>query len=94
MPEKELTNRTYFLTFGGLLLLTLSTYGAAYVPLGHWHILAALAFSTLKATLIVLYFMHARNSNWLTWVVIICASFWLLILFALTLGDYLTRSFG
>lgn len=94
MSAREITNRTYYFTFGGLLLLTLATYGAAYLPLGHWHTFAALAFSTTKAALIALYFMHARYSSWLTWVVISCAVLWITILFGLTLGDYLTRGLG
>jgi cytochrome c oxidase subunit 4 len=91
MAASELSKRSYYLTCGGLLLLTLSTWGVAYLPLGPWHLFAALGFSTAKATLIVLFFMHARHGNWLTWVVIISATFWLGILFVLTLGDYLTR---
>ena len=73
---------------------TLSTYGAAYLPLGRWHNIAALAFSTAKAALIALYFMHARESKWLTWVVFVSAVFWLSILFVLTLSDYLARGLG
>ena len=51
----------------------------------------ALAIATLKATLVVLYFMHARYSPKRTQLVIICAVFWLAIMLALTLSDYTTR---
>jgi cytochrome c oxidase subunit 4 len=44
-----------------------------------------------KATLVVLYFMHVRWSTRLTWVVVASGFFWLLILFGLTMQDYLTR---
>jgi cytochrome c oxidase subunit 4 len=43
-------------------------------------------------TLVVLFFMHVKYSTRLTWVVVAASVFWLGILLALTMGDYLTRS--
>jgi cytochrome c oxidase subunit 4 len=51
----------------------------------------ALTIATIKATLVVLYFMHVRYSMRLVWVIVASALFWLAILFALTFSDYLTR---
>jgi cytochrome c oxidase subunit 4 len=45
----------------------------------------------LKATLVVLYFMHVRYSSRLTWVFVLAGLFWLLILMTMTLTDYQTR---
>jgi len=42
--------------------------------------------------LVVLFFMHVRYSTRLTWAVVVGGVFWLGILLALTLSDYLTRS--
>jgi cytochrome c oxidase subunit 4 len=39
----------------------------------------------------VLYFMHVRWSSRLTWVVAASGFFWLLILFGLTMADYVSR---
>jgi len=61
------------------------------VRLGPFNIVIALAIATLKASLVVLYFMHARYSPKRTQLVIICAVFWLAIMLALTLSDYVTR---
>ena len=73
-----------------LLLLTLLTVGISFLPLaGHWHIAAGLGIAVLKGGLVVLFFMHALHSPKLTWAVILVAAFWLLILIALTLCDYL-----
>ena len=44
-----------------------------------------------KAALVILFFMHVRWSTRLTWVVAASGFFWLLILFGLTMQDYLTR---
>jgi cytochrome c oxidase subunit 4 len=51
----------------------------------------ALTIAVIKATLVVLYFMHVRYSSRLIWVIVASALFWLAILFALTFSDYWTR---
>jgi cytochrome c oxidase subunit 4 len=53
--------------------------------------IVALTIATIKATLVVLYFMHVRYSMRLVWVIVASALFWLAIMFALTFSDYLTR---
>jgi len=73
------------------MALTAATVAAAYVNLGAFNIVIALAIASLKATLVVLYFMHARYSPNRTHMVIIAAVFWLAIMLALTLSDYVTR---
>ena len=73
------------------MVLTAATVAAAYVNLGAFNIVIALAIASLKATLVVLYFMHARYSPNRTHMVIIAAVFWLAIMLALTLSDYVTR---
>ena len=73
------------------MVLTAATVAAAYVNLGPFNIVIALAIASLKATLVVLYFMHARYSPKRTHMVIIAAVFWLAIMLALTLSDYVTR---
>ena len=51
----------------------------------------ALAVALLKASLVVIYFMGLRYNTPLTKVVAVAGFFWLVILFGLTLNDYLTR---
>ena len=74
------------------MLGTYITVKAAFVDLGRWNIIIALGIATVKATLVVLYFMHARYSPKRTQLVIVCSVFWLAIMLALTLTDYTTRS--
>jgi cytochrome c oxidase subunit IV len=83
--------KVYVGIFLSLMVLTAATVAAAYVNLGPFNIVIALAIASLKATLVVLYFMHARYSPKRTQLVIICAVFWLAIMLALTLSDYVTR---
>jgi cytochrome c oxidase subunit 4 len=83
--------KIYFAIFGTLMVGTFLTVVAAYKDLGQWNIVIALAIATFKATLVVLFFMHARYSPKRTQLVVVCAVFWLAIMLALTLSDYSTR---
>ena len=67
------------------------TVWAAFQNFGPFNIVIALGIATMKATLVVLYFMHARYSSKRTQLVIVCSVFWLAIMLALTLSDYQTR---
>ncbi len=75
-----------------LLLLTMATVAASFLPLGRWHVPVALAFAVAKAILVALFFMHARFSGRLTILVIMVALVWFGILMAGTMDDYLTRN--
>jgi cytochrome c oxidase subunit 4 len=81
----------YYAVFGALMLGTALTVGAAFLDLGVLNNVVMLGIAITKATLVVLYFMHVRWSTRLTWVVAASGFFWLLILFGLTMQDYLTR---
>ena len=74
-----------------LVVGTILTYLAALVDLGALNNVVMLLIACTKATLVILFFMHVRWSTRLTWVVAASGFFWLLIMFALTLQDYLTR---
>jgi len=75
-----------------LLIGTLLTVLVAEVPLGPFNAVVALSIATIKATLVVLFFMHVKYTHEkLTSVVVISAIFWLAILLALSMADYATR---
>ena len=81
----------YVAIFAALLVGTGLTVWAAFRNFGQFNIVIALAIASVKATLVVLYFMHARYSPRRTQLVIISAIFWLAIMLSLTLSDYQTR---
>ncbi len=91
MSEHIVPPKVYVGIFLSLMVLTAATVAAAYVNLGPFNIVIALAIASLKGTLVVLFFMHARYSPGRTHMVIIAALFWLAIMLALTLSDYVTR---
>jgi cytochrome c oxidase subunit 4 len=90
--EHAASRRTYYVVFLVLLACTYLTWQVAYFDLGPMNTLAALGIAIVKATIVVLFFMHARSSPKLTWIVIMAGLFWLGILIALTASDYLTRN--
>ena len=83
--------RTYVLVFIALIVGTVLTYLAALVDVGWLNTPLALGIALAKASLVVIYFMGVRFNTPLTKVVVVAGLFWLLIMFALTMNDYLTR---
>ena len=83
--------RIYAIIIGTLMGLTILTVIAALIDLGRFNIVVALAIATTKATLVVLFFMHAKYVPRRTQLVIIAGIFWLAILLFMTLSDYVSR---
>ena len=78
-----------------LLIFTFITVKAAFIDLGPFNPVVALLIATIKATLVVLFFMHVKGaSEKLTAAVVVSGFFFLLILLTLSLADYLTRSWS
>ena len=64
---------------------------AAFQDFGRLNIVIALGIAAIKATLVILFFMHVFYSPKRTQLVVVCSVFWLAIMLALTLADYQTR---
>lgn len=96
MSEHVVSPKLYVGIFAALVVLTITTYWASTVDLNAYfaglNVIVALVIATCKATLVVLFFMHAYYSTRRTKLVIFCGVFWLAIMLFLTLGDYATRS--
>jgi len=84
----------YVVIWASLMVCTGLTVFAASVDLGIFNIVVALVIATLKGTLVVLFFMHLRYSTKLTMVTVVAALFFLIILFSLSMTDYLTRAWS
>jgi cytochrome c oxidase subunit 4 len=81
----------YFTVFLALAAGTLLTWWVSTIEMGMWNTPIALVIATIKAVLVILFFMHVIHSTRLTWVVIVASFLWLAVLFVLTFADYLTR---
>lgn len=82
---------TYIAVILTLMVLTATTVAVAYVDLGKFNIVVALAIATLKTTLVVLFFMHAKYVPRRTQLVIVAGIFWLGLLLFMTMSDYVSR---
>jgi cytochrome c oxidase subunit 4 len=81
----------YYAVFAALIVGTALTVLVAFFDLGPLNNIVMLLIASVKALLVVLFFMHVRWSTRLTWVVAASGFVWLIILFGLTMTDYLTR---
>ncbi len=84
----------YFGVFFALMIFTIVTVWISTINLGVLNTPVALAIAVIKATLVILFFMHVVHSTRLTWVVILGSFLWLAVMFVLTFADYLTRSWA
>ena len=96
MTHPTVSLRLYLGIFVALILLTGLTVAVSFVDLGGGRLhavnaAAAITIALTKALLVILYFMHVRYSSRLIWIFVGAGVFWLLILFVLTLADFLSR---
>ena len=92
MSEHVVPVRVYVTIFALLLVLTAVTTSVAFVDLGRLNVVIMLTIAVTKATLVILYFMHVRYGDRLTWIVVASGFVWLLLLIGLTMSDILTRA--
>lgn len=88
----------YLGVFTVLIVGTVLTYYAATIDLD-WifpgaNTLVALLIAFTKMTCVMLFFMHVYWSKKLIWLAAVASFFWLAIMFAYTMQDYLTRGSG
>ena len=67
------------------------TIGVAFINLGAFNFPVAISIAIMKAILVVLFFMHVKYSSRLTKLIIVTGLFFLVILFTLTMSDYVSR---
>src|SRR5579872_714290 len=84
--------KTYVTVFVSLISLTLLTTAVAFIDLGPFNTVVALAIAFCKMMLVILFFMHVRHSGGLVRITIIAGFFWLALLIGLTMADYQTRT--
>ena len=87
--------KIYFTIFAVLMICTILTVMAAEIDLNQYfhglNIIVALTIAVLKASLVVLFFMHGKYSPKRTQMVIIASIFWLAVMLFMTMSDYVTR---
>jgi cytochrome c oxidase subunit 4 len=92
MTEHVDSVKTYALVFLGLIALTVVTTAVAFVDLGPFSVVVALAIAVCKMLLVALFFMHLRHSALLTRLVVLGGLLWLAILIGMTFTDFGSRT--
>ena len=83
--------KVYVAIFGSLMVCTAITVAVAFIDLGALNFPVAISIAIVKATLVILFFMHLKYSSKLTKLICGSAFFFLIVLFGLTMSDYLSR---
>jgi cytochrome c oxidase subunit 4 len=94
MSESEhhvISWKVYLAIFLALCALTVLTVAVAGHDFGPFNLIVALGIAITKASLVVLFFMHAWYSPKLTGLVIASSIAFFIILVFLTLTDYVSR---
>jgi cytochrome c oxidase subunit 4 len=92
MSEHILDTKVYLKIFGLLIGLTAVTVIAAFINLGPLNTPVALLIAIIKATFVLLFFMHLKFSSQLNKVIAVAGLLWLIVLIGFTLSDFLTRA--
>jgi len=91
VSEHIVSPKIYAVIFLALMAGTFLTVFAAGRDFGRMNVVIALGIATIKATLVILFFMHGKYSSRRTKLVIVSGFFWLAIMLGLTIADYSTR---
>lgn len=92
MAHHIASKKLYITVWASLICLTVLTAGVSWLDLHQWNIVVALIIATCKMLLVSLIFMGIKYINQkMTIVVIIAGLFWLFILMALSMSDYISR---
>ena len=81
----------YFVIWILLLIFTVTTVLTGRMDLGALNLPLALTIATIKATLVVLFFMHLSESHGVVRLVFVVSVLFVLVLMAGVFGDLLTR---
>lgn len=82
---------TYLAIFAALIVLTVVTVAVATIDLGDFNVVVAMVVATIKAVLVLLFFMHLRHHGRFLWLVLGFSFAFMLLLIGLTLSDVFTR---
>ena len=89
--EHHTSAMRYVLIWVALLVFTGITVSTGRMDLGHWNLPLAMLIATIKATLVVLFFMHLAEQKGANRIVFVVSVFFVLLLIGLTGADVATR---
>ncbi len=84
----------YITVFAILLVLTAATVAAAFIDFGAFNTVIALAIAVVKAVLVILFFMHLKESSGILKLFVVGAFVFVGVMIGMTLNDFATRHWG
>jgi cytochrome c oxidase subunit 4 len=91
MSHETSSVRTLILAFLSLMVLLALTVWGSFIDVGAWRATVAVVVAIAKALVVMIFFMHLKGGNRLTWVIAGSGFVWLSFLLMLTIGDFVTR---
>jgi cytochrome c oxidase subunit 4 len=91
MKHTVIPVRLYALVFLALIALTIVTTEISRIDLGEYNFIVAITIAVIKAMLVILFFMHVKQSSSMTKLFVAAGFFWMAILIVFVLSDYLSR---
>jgi cytochrome c oxidase subunit IV len=85
--------KTYLNVFAVLICLTVVTVAASRINFGAMNAVIAFAIASVKALLVLAYFMHLKYDNMMNRVIIASGVFFLIVLYMFVTIDDITRIF-
>ena len=82
----------YFVVWAALLAFTVLTVVTGHMNLGWVNLPLALTIATIKATLVVLFFMHMTEASGANRIIFVVSLVFLIVMLLGVFGDLLTRS--
>ena len=82
---------TYMKVFGTLIVLTIITVATARIDMGAMNTVIAMFIATIKAMVVVIWFMHMKYEDTLNRVVFGLAFFFVFVFYTFTAIDIFTR---
>jgi cytochrome c oxidase subunit IV len=93
MSEQDIpTLRSQVLVWLALLILLAASAGVSRLAIGWWELVVTTTIAIGQALLVLVVFMRLKSSHPVLRMVAMLAFAWPVLMVALTLGDYLTRS--
>lgn len=77
----------YIAIFSALICLTIATVGQSYVDLGKLNLAVVILIASIKASLVVAFFMHLRWDNKFNALMFVSAIFFIGVFFVYTMND-------
>lgn len=91
MSDTHMSRSMYYRIYMILMALLIATIGAAYIHFGVLNFPIAMLIATVKAVLVIMYFMHVKYSEKSTWLFSTAGFIWLGFLLVGVMIDYLSR---